>query len=140
MTQDELWLTKYEEVVSFIETNRRNPSQYDPEERGKYGNWIKHNKKFFKAGELKEDRSALVREVIGWVRRKVHPVGDRGCRVFNCGGLLSPDAGFDMCALHLGRTLVLVRRLLFPGLLRFAYMGSLHSPYPFRCVNRGGYG
>lgn len=57
--------------------------------------------------------------------------------VFNCGRLLSPDAGFALCALHLGRALVLVRRLLFPGLLHVAYLGSLHSPYPFRRISRG---
>ena len=45
MTQDELWLYKFKEVLSFIETHHRNPSRYDPEERGQYVNWIKHNKK-----------------------------------------------------------------------------------------------
>lgn len=34
MTQEELWLKEYDEVVSFIETNKRNPSKYDDEERG----------------------------------------------------------------------------------------------------------
>lgn len=40
MTQDEKWLLKYNEVKSFIETNRRNPSRYDAGERGRYGNWL----------------------------------------------------------------------------------------------------
>lgn len=35
MTQDELWMNKYQEVVAFIERNKRNPSRYDDEERGK---------------------------------------------------------------------------------------------------------
>lgn len=35
MTQDERWMERYSEVVSFIETNKRNPSRYDDEERGK---------------------------------------------------------------------------------------------------------
>lgn len=56
MTQDELWLSKYQEVVKFIETNKRNPSKYDDTERGLYCNWIKHNKKLMKAGELKPNR------------------------------------------------------------------------------------
>lgn len=56
MTQDEKWLTKYNEVKSFIEKNHRNPSRYDDEERGKYCNWLKHNRKLLKAGKLKEDR------------------------------------------------------------------------------------
>ena len=34
MTQDELWLNKYQEVVRFIETNKRNPSKHSDEERG----------------------------------------------------------------------------------------------------------
>lgn len=33
MTQDERGLAKYNEVVSFIETNHRNQSKYDDEER-----------------------------------------------------------------------------------------------------------
>lgn len=35
MTQDEKWLSKYNEVMTFIfiETNKRNPSKYKPEER-----------------------------------------------------------------------------------------------------------
>lgn len=56
MTQDELWLKIYQEVKDFIETNHRNPSRYDPEERGKYCNWIKHNKKQLNAGILKPER------------------------------------------------------------------------------------
>lgn len=43
MTQDELWLKKYQEIITFIETNHRNPSKHNPEERYKYCNWIKHN-------------------------------------------------------------------------------------------------
>lgn len=56
MTQEELWQAKYEEVRSFIEKNRRNPSRYDAEERGRYVNWVRHNRKLYNAGELKENR------------------------------------------------------------------------------------
>lgn len=56
MTQEERWLEKYNEVVTFIETNKRNPSKHDDEERGRYLNWMKHNRKLFAAGLLKEDR------------------------------------------------------------------------------------
>ena len=56
MTQDERWLQKYNEVMDFMEKNKRNPSRYDDNERGLYCNWIKHNKKLLKAGTLKEDR------------------------------------------------------------------------------------
>jgi len=64
MTQDEIWLSKYQEALSFIETHHRNPSRYDPEERGKYCNWIKHNKKLLNAGEMKEDRVALFNQLL----------------------------------------------------------------------------
>ena len=56
MTQDELWFQKYQEVVEFIEKNKRNPSKHSDEERGRYLNWIKHNRKLYAAGVLKEDR------------------------------------------------------------------------------------
>lgn len=64
MNQDEIWQKKYREVIAFIETNKRNPSRYDPEERGKYCNWIKHNKKLLNAGEMKEDRVALFENLL----------------------------------------------------------------------------
>ena len=56
MTQDEKWLEKYQEVFKFIEDNKRNPSKHDAEERGRYLNWLKHNRKLFAAGELKQER------------------------------------------------------------------------------------
>ena len=59
MTQDEKWLLKYNEVMAFIEKNKRNPSRYDDNERGLYCNWIKHNKKLMKSGELKPNRVEL---------------------------------------------------------------------------------
>ena len=65
MTQDEIWRTKYEEVVAFIERERRNPSRYDAEERGRYCNWIRHNRKLLNAGELKEDRVERFEELLG---------------------------------------------------------------------------
>lgn len=59
MTQDELWLKKYNEVITFIETNKRNPSRYDPEERGLYLNWLKQNKKLMNSGKMKKERAVL---------------------------------------------------------------------------------
>lgn len=64
MTQDEAWMRKYEEVVAFIETNRRNPSKYDAEERGLYCNWLRHNRKLYNAGEMKGERVALFEELL----------------------------------------------------------------------------
>ena len=56
MTQDELWKSKWQEVMTFIETNKRNPSKHSDEERGRYLNWLKHNRKLFAAGEMKPER------------------------------------------------------------------------------------
>lgn len=41
MTQDEKWKSKCQMAMTFIETNKRNPSKHDEEERGMFLNWIK---------------------------------------------------------------------------------------------------
>lgn len=64
MTQDEKWTEKFNEVKYFIETNHRNPSKYDDSERGMYVNWLKHNRKVFAAGLLKEDRVERFKELM----------------------------------------------------------------------------
>ena len=64
MTQEELWLNKYQEVMTFIEINKRNPSKHDDEERGRFLNWIKHNRKLYAAGEMKEDRVSLFENLL----------------------------------------------------------------------------
>lgn len=64
MTQNEKWLLKYNEVVAFIENNKRNPSKHDDEERGLYLNWIKHNRKLYTEGELKLDRVEKFKELL----------------------------------------------------------------------------
>ena len=55
MTQDEKWLERYREVVSFIETNHRNPSKHRIEEHGML-NWLKANRKVMNAGRMKPER------------------------------------------------------------------------------------
>jgi hypothetical protein len=55
MTQDERWQKRYEEVVSFIKANHRNPSKYVDEERGLV-NWCKQQRKLVNAGKMKEER------------------------------------------------------------------------------------
>ena len=72
MTQDERWLAKYNEVKSFIEINHRNPSKHDAEERGKYLNWLKHNKKLMKAGELKEVRIKMFMGLLTLIEENKH--------------------------------------------------------------------
>ena len=63
MTQEERWLTKYKEVVEFIETNQRNPSRHRIEEHDIL-NWMKANRKRMNAGELKESRLSMFKELL----------------------------------------------------------------------------
>ena len=62
MTQDERWLTRYNEVKAFIETNKRNPSKYVQEERNMY-NFVKHCRKQMNQSLLKEDRVGAFRKL-----------------------------------------------------------------------------
>ena len=55
MTQDEKWNMKYQEVMDFIEMNKRNPSKHRVEEHDML-NWVKQQRKLLNAGALKEDR------------------------------------------------------------------------------------
>ena len=64
MTQDERWIIRYNEMMTFIETNKRNPSKHDEEERGKYLNWIKANRKAFNAGKMKIERVEKFKELV----------------------------------------------------------------------------
>ncbi len=63
MTQDERWQEKYEEVVTFIKKNHRNPSKYVDEERGLV-NWCKHQRKIINAGGMKPERVALFQKLL----------------------------------------------------------------------------
>lgn len=72
MTQDERWLSKYNEVKKFIEVNKRNPSKYDDAERGLYCNWIRHNRKLLKTGLLKEDRVELFKQLLKLGEKNKH--------------------------------------------------------------------
>ena len=64
MTQDEQWQKRYDEVFDFIETNKRNPSKHDEEERGKFLNWIKANRKILNAGKMKIERVEKFRKLL----------------------------------------------------------------------------
>ena len=72
MTQDELWQSKWQEVMTFIETNKRNPSKHSDEERGKYLNWMKHNRKLYNSGELKVERVAKFKDLLALVEKFRH--------------------------------------------------------------------
>ena len=64
MTQDEWWLVRYKEVKAFIENNHRNPSKQDEEERGKYLNWLKANRKALNSGNMKTEREEKFRKLL----------------------------------------------------------------------------
>jgi hypothetical protein len=64
MTQDEKWNARYNEVVVFIETNKRNPSRYDDTERGLYCNWLHHNRKVMNTGKMKTERVEKFRKLL----------------------------------------------------------------------------
>ena len=72
MTQEERWMVRYEEVMTFIETNKRNPSKHDEEERGKYLNWIKANRKKMNAGTIKPNRVEMFRELLSLIEKHKH--------------------------------------------------------------------
>ena len=63
MTQDERWMTRYKEVVNFIEANHRNPSKYVPEEKLMV-HFLKRGRKLMNAGELTEPRLSMFKELM----------------------------------------------------------------------------
>ena len=71
MKQDERWLARYNEVKSFIEVNKRNPSKYVDSERG-LRNWVKQQKKLMNAGALEEQRLKMFNELLALGERYKH--------------------------------------------------------------------
>ena len=63
MDQETRWLTRYNEVKTFIETNHRNPSKYVDSERG-LRNWVKQQKKLMNAGALEGQRLMMFNELL----------------------------------------------------------------------------
>lgn len=63
MTQEERWQKRYEEVVDFIEVNKRNPSKYRIEEHD-FLNWLKANRKVLNAGKMKPERVEKFRKLL----------------------------------------------------------------------------
>ena len=63
MTQEERWLKRYEEVVGFIQTNKRNPSRHRIEEHD-HLNWLKANRKVMNAGKMKPERVEKFRKLL----------------------------------------------------------------------------
>ena len=63
MTQEERWNIRYEEVVDFIKSNKRNPSKYVAEERLMV-HFLKRGRKLLNAGELAEPRLGMFKEIL----------------------------------------------------------------------------
>lgn len=63
MTQEERWLTKYNEVMEFLEENHRNPSKHRIEEHDML-NWCKANRKALNAGKMKLERVEKFRKLL----------------------------------------------------------------------------
>lgn len=63
MTQEERWLSKYNEIMAFMAENHRMPSKYVPEERNAW-NWLRHTQKQYGAGELKPERVEMFKKLL----------------------------------------------------------------------------
>lgn len=63
MTQDERWLARYNQVKAVIEREHRNPSKYRIQEHDML-NWLKTSRKKMNAGELKEERLSMFKDLL----------------------------------------------------------------------------
>ncbi len=68
MPQDERWQVRYNEVMTYIETNKRNPSKHRIEEHDML-NWLKANRKALNAGKMKADRVEKFRKLLEMTER-----------------------------------------------------------------------
>ena len=68
MTQDERWITRYNELKVFIEENHKNPSKYRIEEHDML-NWLKANRKALNAGKMKPERVGKFKELLAMMEQ-----------------------------------------------------------------------
>jgi hypothetical protein len=71
MTQEERWQKRYEEVVDFVESNRRNPSKHRIEEHDML-NWLKANRKVMNAGNMKSERVGMFKDLLALMEEHKH--------------------------------------------------------------------
>ena len=71
MDQETRWLTKYKEVVDFVEAIHRNPSRHRIEEHDML-NWVKANRKRMNAGEMKPERVDLFEKLLALADENKH--------------------------------------------------------------------
>lgn len=62
MKQNEKWNARYNEVKNLIDSNKRNTSKYVPEEK-LLVHFLKRGRKLMNAGELKEPRLGMFKEL-----------------------------------------------------------------------------
>ena len=68
MDQETRWLTKYNEVIGFLETNHRNPSRHRIEEHDML-NWVKANRKALNAGKMRPERVEKFEKLLAMCER-----------------------------------------------------------------------
>ena len=68
MDQETRWLTRYKEVMAFIEANHRNPSKHRIEEHDML-NWVKANRKQLNAGKMKPERVETFKKLLGLIEQ-----------------------------------------------------------------------
>ena len=68
MTQEEKWKARYNEVVTFIEANHRNPSRHRIEEHD-HLNWLKANRKVLNAEKMKPERVEKFKELLAMMEQ-----------------------------------------------------------------------
>ncbi len=66
MRQDERWLARYNELKTFIETNKRNPSKHRMEEHDML-NWLKANRKLMNARKMKPERIKMFEDLLAMI-------------------------------------------------------------------------
>ena len=71
MDQETRWLTRYNEVKTFIEENHRNPSKHRIEEHDML-NWLKANRKSMNAGKMKPERVDLFEKLLALADENKH--------------------------------------------------------------------
>ena len=64
-------MARYDEVKTFIESNKRNPSKHRIEEHDML-NWVKANRKRMNAGEMREERLARFKELLILMQANKH--------------------------------------------------------------------
>lgn len=66
MTQEEMWQAKYEEVMEFIKTNKRNPSKHRIEEHDMLDR-LRANRKLVNAGKTKAERVEKFKKLLALI-------------------------------------------------------------------------